>query len=107
MSLFLLTIVAKQSTLFNDKSMQIHDLTLLIKEDISQLNRDIGQLQEVLKKKNSLCFYWLSFLFKVHAKYFWIEIKKFTYTFQFSCFCFTSRYLFYLKNQTSLFSSRN
>jgi len=51
MSLFLLTIVAKQSTLFNDKSMQIHDLTLLIKEDISQLNRDIGQLQEVLKKR--------------------------------------------------------
>jgi hypothetical protein len=47
MSLFPSYLVAKQSTLFNDKSMQIHDLTLSIKEDISQLNRDIGQLQEV------------------------------------------------------------
>jgi len=54
-----LTMIAKQSTLFNDKSMEIQDLTLSIKQDISNLNRQIGQLQQHMqnthgsKSKNS------------------------------------------------------
>ena len=40
-------LVAKQSSLFNDKSMEIQDLTLSIKQDISNLNRQIAQLQQV------------------------------------------------------------
>jgi len=42
-----LVLVAKQSSLFNDKSMEIQDLILSIKQDISNLNRQIGQLQQV------------------------------------------------------------
>jgi len=41
------SLVAKQSSLFNDKSMEIQDLTLSIKQDISSLNRQIGELQHV------------------------------------------------------------
>lgn len=42
-----LSLIAKQSSLFNDKSMEIQDLTLSIKQDISNLNRQIAQLQKV------------------------------------------------------------
>jgi len=42
-----LVLVAKQSSLFNDKSMEIQDLILSIKQDISNLNRQIAQLQQV------------------------------------------------------------
>ena len=42
-----LTLIAKQSSLFNDKSMEIQDLTLSIKQDISHLNREIAKLQHV------------------------------------------------------------
>lgn len=42
-----LSLIAKQSSLFNDKSMEIQDLTLSIKQDISHLNRQIGELQQV------------------------------------------------------------
>lgn len=42
-----LSLIAKQSSLFNDKSMEIQDLTLSIKQDISGLNRQIAQLQQV------------------------------------------------------------
>lgn len=42
-----LSLIAKQSSLFNDKSMEIQDLTLSIKQDISHLNKQIAQLQEV------------------------------------------------------------
>jgi len=45
-----LVLVAKQSSLFNDKSMEIQDLTLSIKQDISNLNRQIAQLQQVYFK---------------------------------------------------------
>ncbi len=44
---FFLFLVAKQSSLFNDKSMEIQDLTLSIKQDITNLNQQIGQLQQV------------------------------------------------------------
>jgi syntaxin 5 len=54
-----LTSIAKQSSLFNDKSMEIQDLTLSIKQDISNLNQQIGILQRYMqntsgsKSKNS------------------------------------------------------
>jgi hypothetical protein len=41
------SLVAKQSSLFHDKSMEIQDLTLSIKQDMSNLNRQIAQLQQV------------------------------------------------------------
>lgn len=54
-----LSTIAKESSLFNDRSMEIQDLTLSIKQDISNLNRQIAQLQEYMnnahlaKSKNS------------------------------------------------------
>jgi len=39
--------VARKKSLFDDKSDDIQQLTLVIKQDISTLNRQIGQLQEV------------------------------------------------------------
>ncbi|CAF1082715.1 unnamed protein product [Rotaria sordida] len=54
-----LSLIAKQSSLFNDKSMEIQDLTLSIKQDIGNLNRQIAQLQQYMqdthgsKSKNS------------------------------------------------------
>jgi syntaxin 5 len=54
-----LSMIAKQSSLFNDKSMEIQDLTLSVKQDISNLNRQIAQLQQYMidahgsKSKNS------------------------------------------------------
>jgi len=47
MKLEQLSLIAKQSSLFNDKSMEIQDLTLAIKQDISHMNQQIGQLQQV------------------------------------------------------------
>lgn len=54
-----LTLIAKQSSLFNDKSMEIQDLTLSIKQDIGHLNKQIADLQQYMqmsqnsKSKNS------------------------------------------------------
>jgi len=45
MKLEQLTMIAKQSSLFYDKSAEIQDLTFSIKQDMSNLNRQIGQLQ--------------------------------------------------------------
>jgi syntaxin 5 len=47
-----LSLIAKQSSLFNDKSMEIQDLTLSIKQDISNLNRQIAELQQYMKNTN-------------------------------------------------------
>ncbi|CAF1647458.1 unnamed protein product [Adineta ricciae] len=47
-----LSLIAKQSSLFNDKSMEIQDLTLSIKQDISNLNRQIAQLQQYMNNTN-------------------------------------------------------
>jgi syntaxin 5 len=44
-----LSMIAKQSSLFNDKSMEIQDLTLAIKQDMGNLNRQIAQLQQYMK----------------------------------------------------------
>lgn len=70
--------------------MEIQDLTLSIKQDISNLNRQIAQLQQVyLEIYNRLSFN--DVVFEVYARNKWIEIEKFTNTFQFSCFCSTSK----------------
>jgi hypothetical protein len=79
--------------------MEIQDLILSIKQDISNLNHQIGLLKQVLKnlfsvsinRVNSMIFT----LFEAYAKYCQIQIEKFTNTFKFSGFCFTSIY-FYL-----------
>lgn len=47
---FVFLLVAKNSSLFNDKSMEIQDLTLSVKQDISNMNRQIAQLQQVYIK---------------------------------------------------------
>jgi hypothetical protein len=92
--------------------MEIQDLILSIKQDISNLNRQIGLLQQVLKnlfsisinRVNSMIFA----LFEAHAKYCWIQIEKFTNTFKFSGFCFTSIYLFCHRIESIfLYDSRN
>ena len=39
--------VAKRKSLFDDKPQEIQQLTYIIKQDISSLNKQIAQLQEV------------------------------------------------------------
>ena len=46
-------IVAKRKTLFDDKSTQIQELIYVIKHDISELNNDIGNLQQFVKLQKS------------------------------------------------------
>ena len=47
MSCSCVCVVARKKSLFDDKSEDIQHLTLVIKQDIGTLNRQIGQLQEV------------------------------------------------------------
>jgi syntaxin 5 len=42
-----LALLAKRKSLFDDKSEEIQQLTLVVKQDINVLNRQIGQLQEL------------------------------------------------------------
>ena len=44
--LFMFT-VAKRKSLFNDKPVEIQELTYIIKQDINSLNKQIAELQEV------------------------------------------------------------
>jgi hypothetical protein len=94
MIIHLFSLVAKQSSLFNDKSMEIQDLTLSIKQDISHLNRQIAQLQQVefflFLFDGIYCFGFL-----VYERYASSEIEEFSNTFQLCCFCFTSKYFFF------------
>lgn len=39
--------VAKRKSLFDDKSVEIQELTYIIKEDINGLNQDIAKLQKI------------------------------------------------------------
>ncbi|XP_038073522.1 syntaxin-5-like [Patiria miniata] len=48
-----LTILAKRRSLFDDKSVEIQELTYIIKQDINSLNKQIGQLQQVVRQRNS------------------------------------------------------
>ncbi|XP_067831844.1 syntaxin-5a [Heptranchias perlo] len=48
-----LTILAKRKSLFNDKAVEIEELTYIIKQDINSLNKQIAQLQEFVRAKGS------------------------------------------------------
>lgn len=45
-----LTILAKRKSLFDDKSVEIQELTYIIKQDINSLNKQISQLQQHVKQ---------------------------------------------------------
>ncbi|CAG0883268.1 unnamed protein product [Darwinula stevensoni] len=44
-----LTLLAKKKSLFDDKPHEIQELTYIIKQDLSSLNKQIGRLQELVK----------------------------------------------------------
>ena len=44
-----LTLLAKRKTIFDDKPVEIQELTYIIKQDIAHLNKQIGQLQTIAK----------------------------------------------------------
>lgn len=46
-----LTLLAKRKSLFDDKPVEIHELTYIIKQDIGNLNKQIAQLQELVKSR--------------------------------------------------------
>uniref|UniRef100_A0ABM5F3A7 Syntaxin-5 n=1 Tax=Pogona vitticeps TaxID=103695 RepID=A0ABM5F3A7_9SAUR len=48
-----LTILAKRKSLFDDKAVEIEELTYIVKQDINSLNKQIAQLQEFVKAKGS------------------------------------------------------
>ncbi|RMB90480.1 hypothetical protein DUI87_33081 [Hirundo rustica rustica] len=46
-----LTILAKRKSLFDDKSVEIEELTYIIKQDIGGLNQQIARLQELVRAR--------------------------------------------------------
>ncbi|KAI1903632.1 hypothetical protein AGOR_G00029200 [Albula goreensis] len=48
-----LTILAKKKSLFDDKAVEIEELTYIIKQDITSLNKQIAQLQELVRSRSS------------------------------------------------------
>ncbi|XP_071833317.1 syntaxin-5-like [Apostichopus japonicus] len=48
-----LTLLAKRKSLFDDKSVEIQELTYIIKQDINSLNKQIAQLQDFVKQRRS------------------------------------------------------
>jgi len=44
-----LTLLARRKTIFDDKPVEIQELTYIIKQDIAHLNKQIGQLQTIAK----------------------------------------------------------
>ncbi|KAG2468981.1 syntaxin-5a [Polypterus senegalus] len=48
-----LTILAKRKSLFDDKAIEIEELTYIIKQDINSLNKQIAQLQEFVKARGN------------------------------------------------------
>ncbi|XP_069501262.1 syntaxin-5 [Ambystoma mexicanum] len=48
-----LTILAKRKSLFDDKGVEIEELTYIIKQDIGSLNKQIAQLQDFVRAKSS------------------------------------------------------
>lgn len=46
-----LTILAKRKSLFDDKAVEIEELTYIIKQDINSLNKQIAQLQDFVRAK--------------------------------------------------------
>ncbi|XP_072518565.1 syntaxin 5A, like [Salminus brasiliensis] len=47
-----LTILAKRKSLFDDKAVEIDELTYIVKQDINNLNKQIAQLQELVRSRN-------------------------------------------------------
>jgi len=47
-----LTILAKRKSLFDDKPVEIQELTFIIKQDIGELNKQIAYLQEIGRSQN-------------------------------------------------------
>ncbi|XP_037117016.1 syntaxin-5a isoform X1 [Syngnathus acus] len=48
-----LTILAKRKSLFDDKAVEIEELTYIIKQDINSLNKQIAQLQELIRSRGA------------------------------------------------------
>ncbi|XP_032063169.1 syntaxin-5 [Aythya fuligula] len=48
-----LTILAKRKSLFDDKAVEIEELTYIIKQDIGSLNKQIAQLQDLVRARGS------------------------------------------------------
>ena len=44
-----LTLLCKRKTIFDDKPVEIQELTYIIKHDIGELNKQISQLQNIAK----------------------------------------------------------
>ncbi|XP_010868932.1 syntaxin 5A, like [Esox lucius] len=48
-----LTILAKRRSLFDDKAVEIEELTYIVKQDINSLNKQIAQLQGLVRSRQS------------------------------------------------------
>ncbi|KAF7228351.1 syntaxin-5a isoform X1 [Nothobranchius furzeri] len=48
-----LTILAKKKSLFDDKAVEIEELTYIIKQDINSLNKQIAQLQDLIRSRSA------------------------------------------------------
>uniref|UniRef100_A0A8C7P8L2 Syntaxin-5 n=1 Tax=Oncorhynchus mykiss TaxID=8022 RepID=A0A8C7P8L2_ONCMY len=48
-----LTILAKRRSLFDDKAVEIEELTYIIKQDINSLNKQIAQLQDLIGSRGA------------------------------------------------------
>uniref|UniRef100_A0A8C8CZ65 t-SNARE coiled-coil homology domain-containing protein n=1 Tax=Oncorhynchus tshawytscha TaxID=74940 RepID=A0A8C8CZ65_ONCTS len=48
-----LTILAKRKSLFDDKAVEIEELTYIVKQDINSLNKQIAQLQGLVRSRQS------------------------------------------------------
>ncbi|XP_076835906.1 syntaxin 5A, like [Brachyhypopomus gauderio] len=48
-----LTILAKRKSLFDDKAVEIDELTYIVKQDINSLNKQIAELQHLVRSRNS------------------------------------------------------
>ncbi|KPP67038.1 syntaxin-5-like [Scleropages formosus] len=48
-----LTILAKRKSLFDDKAVEIEELTYIIRQDIGSLNKQIAQLQELVRSRST------------------------------------------------------
>ena len=53
MLIFLYSSVAKKRSLFDDRPQEIQELTYIIREDITNLNKQIAQLQDFTRKQQS------------------------------------------------------
>lgn len=49
--MFHLNLVAKKRSLFDDKPLEIQELTYIVKNDINSLNKQIAQLQDMTKSR--------------------------------------------------------